>query len=593
MKLILALLVVAMTVSNTTYRKRAYARELHAAAFAPENEIDLGVVLTVVAADPNGKILIPGKPPLRVVDERTFGGILDLRPLREKKPEPPAWVGRTREPLRWFCSEQQFPVILHADDDPQGDLVYGSMRGGKTSCIPPWVYLRWIENIHHDLGTKRPEGMVTAPTNTPRLLKLRKELMAAFRPGWFRFRRALNLFEMVDGTQIQLISTHQQSEEEGSRFQGLGLWWCASDEIQDSLRAIDEIATRLSEAPDGRYKWLATATAKDSPAWREWRDQTERAKVDGKPLWKRRTLLGKDSPFVPAQYWQQLRASLSDREAKRRLDAVDLPPERATYPTWSHEHNLIDVPEVGWRDVTTEVLRASGDNLALLVGNDPGTLCDVSEVLKAFERPLLKSEIEMRRNLGIPRHDWVVVDEVTTEESETEEHVESLLELVRGRYRCNLIPARGAQPLGPQILVRCDPSADRSVYTVFRGRRIRIKPAEYSDDQKTHGRIPLKASIEVICRLLHQRSLGIRRLFVARDERGRPRAPKLVHALETAEKDLAGKPDAQRKGKRDVSHWPAALRYALWKLERPRLVDIDEAAEADRRGVSGIELEEV
>jgi hypothetical protein len=43
-----------------------------------------------------------------------------------------------------------------------------------------------------------------------------------------------------------------------------------------------------------------------------------------------------------------------------------------------------------------------------------------------------------------------------------------------------------------------------------------------------------------------------------------------VEALEMSERDEAGKAEAQKKGASDLSHWPAALRYALWPYERVR-----------------------
>jgi hypothetical protein len=62
-----------------------------------------------------------------------------------------------------------------------------------------------------------------------------------------------------------------------------------------------------------------------------------------------------------------------------------------------------------------------------------------------------------------------------------------------------------------------------------------------------------------------------RRLFVAVGEDKQPScAPMLIKTIEQSELDLLGKPETQRKGKGDLSHPGAALRYALWNLERPR-----------------------
>lgn len=67
---------------------------------------------------------------------------------------------------------------------------------------------------------------------------------------------------------------------------------------------------------------------------------------------------------------------------------------------------------------------------------------------------------------------------------------------------------------------------------------------------------------------------GLSRLFVAVDERKRPCAPLLVESLELSERDEAGKAETQKKSNKgpggDLSDFPAALRYALWQVERIR-----------------------
>jgi hypothetical protein len=79
--------------------------------------------------------------------------------------------------------------------------------------------------------------------------------------------------------------------------------------------------------------------------------------------------------------------------------------------------------------------------------------------------------------------------------------------------------------------------------------------------------VPKEAGIEMVSRLFCNAN-GKRRLFIATNDRGAPVAPKLVHAIELSERDLEGKAETQKKGKADLSHWTAALRYALHPLER-------------------------
>jgi hypothetical protein len=130
---------------------------------------------------------------------------------------------------------------------------------------------------------------------------------------------------------------------------------------------------------------------------------------------------------------------------------------------------------------------------------------------------------------------------------------------------------------GSQMLVRADPYSDsgedqpdRSVYTIWRNRQVVIYPAAYKQGATTPSRIKKEAGIDLVNTLLCN-ALGQRRLFVACDEHRQPCAPKLVEAFEMAERDEANRAEADKKDERDRSHWPAALRYALWQVERPRL----------------------
>jgi hypothetical protein len=257
-----------------------------------------------------------------------------------------------------------------------------------------------------------------------------------------------------------------------------------------------------------------------------------------------------------------MRQSMSPREFARRVLAQDVGPERMTYPTWDREHNLLRVPDIGWPDVTSAVLAPWGSNFGALVGHDPGSLFDVSLILKAYGSPL--------------RPLWVVVGEVTTEQTTTEQHVAELLKVARGDFGLNVLDRHG-KPATACMLVRADPYGNndskphRSCYTIFRNAGIVIHPAAYSEEGDKPGRVPKNEGIEVVCSLLCN-AADERRLFVARDERGLPVAPRLVKALESSERDLAGKAETQRKDEHDQSHWPAALRYALWAVERPRLM---------------------
>src|SRR5690606_4173756 len=119
----------------------------------------------------------------------------------------------------------------------------------------------------------------------------------------------------------------------------------------------------------------------------------------------------------------------------------------------------------------------------------------------------------------------------------------------------------------------------RSVYTVFRNAGLLILPAAMSskNGQSKVARVPKEAGINVVRGLLCDKD-DRRRLYVACDDRRRPLAPRLVESLELSEKEpTSGEAEVKRKGKPDLSHWTAALRYALWQLERPRFGQYSEA----------------
>ena len=529
--------------------------------------VDFGVELRVVRQDlERGQQLLDGKPPVVVLRTIPLGGMVDT------KADPPQIVGPSRNPQVWYCSEDQEPLILHEDELPLGLLVYGSEGAGKTTCLAMWHFVRVLEHI----GEAR-EGGQTAPTE-PRLEMVRAEMRKLYRPEWYRYRASEDVFVFADGggrgdevsTRIRLVSTHKQSAAEGSRVQGFNWSWCGRDEAQDQVDAHEDIESRGRAARDGKYRQLATATAKDNPRWRAFRDQLLSSVVKGEPLWQKHTLLITRSPFITKEFIEAKAASMSPREYARRMEARDVPPERVLYNAWDHDANLRPVPPNAV-DVTKEILAPwapAHQGLSVLVGHDPGNLFDVSILLKAYRLPRFRTVL------------WWIVGEVTTEQSTTEAHCETLLAQLAERFNCNL-RGRGGGVAGDRALVRADPYGntgtddkrpDRTVYTVFREHGLIIHPAAYvaSTGKVKVGRVPKEGRIDMMQTLFCAQS-GVRRLFVACDERKRPAAPRFVEAVETCERDEIGRAETQRKDRRDPSHWPAAGGYALWAIEKPKL----------------------
>lgn len=549
---VLALLLGGPVRSDLTWQKRQQEKTLREVVADPMRFVDIGAVLHVVVADPTGQELIGGAPKLRILRTHRFGGMLDTRA------NPPRITGPSRAPVTWYCSEDQEPVILHADTEPLGQLVYGSEGAGKTMAACLWLYLRWLEV----LGERR-EGGVTAPT-TPRITTVRNELFKLWPSSWYTHRVAEDLLVMADGSRIRLVSTHQQSAADGSRIQGFNWSFCVRDEGQDQIAAHADIESRGRSARDGKYKQLITATAKDESSWRTLRDS-----LAASGLWLRRTMLGVRSPFVAPTFWEAKRKTMTAREFARRVEAQDVGPERMLYHTWDRAKNLRVIPSTAL-DVTSQVLRPWADNATVLVGHDPGKLWHVSLFLKAYA---------VR---GEPGFSWYVVGEESTRQATIEQHVTNVVTRARNDWGVNLLN-RHDRPVdgGATMLVRADPysessasdtSPDRGVYVTWRRAGAVIHPAAYvANATKLHvGRIPKEGGIDMVCRLFCSAG-ATRRLYVACDDARTPSALKLVESIESMERDEAGRAEMERKDVYDRSHWTAALRYGLWAIERPRM----------------------
>jgi len=476
----------------------------------------MGVRCHEVRQHPDGAEVIPGMARVSSVAVHEYGGLLDTRTRK--------WVGPSESPAIWYASEAQWARI--ADDGPPKQLVYGAMGAGKTRVLAPWLVLRALEFTGYEV-----ELGGTAPT-TERLSMLVEALTDIMPSSWF--------------VRIRLISTTPRSAALGSPVQGWSWAASASDEIQDSLSANADIEARGRRAPDGIYRRFCTATAKDSPAWREARDRFRTS-----PNWSIHRLEGYSNAFVHTRYWESLKEEYDERTYRRLVLAQDVGPERAVYPAWLRDENIRPVPQVGAKDITKVVVHR-----AALLGHDPGQLYDVSLVLKCYD---VRGE-----------RLWFVVDEITTKQTTAEEHVTSVTRRLRERW-----DLEHDEEDSDRVLVRCDPygdsdqRTDKSVYTVWRNAGYKILSAAYNAKGQGKGRVPKDAGIEMVNRLLCAAS-GTRRLFVACDEKGKVAAPRLVEALEMSERDEAGKAETQKKGEGDLSHWCAALRYALWPYERVR-----------------------
>lgn len=539
--------------SDLAWEKRRQVKRIN--ELTKVDQVDMGVVLRVVVQDPNGAEFVPGKPLLRVVREHRRGGMVSINK------DGARICGPSKNPAAWYCSEDQEPLILHGPELPDRLLVYGSEGAGKTTAQVMWAFLRVLEL----LGGDREIGM-TAPTSE-RTTMIRDELEKWWRPEWYRWHANDKCFYTPVGVTLRLKSTVQRSAAGGRPIQGYNWSAAGSDEIQDSLDAADDIAARLRDAPNGKGKQFATCTAKDHPDFRAWRDRQLSAESKGRKLWHKAVLLATRSPFMWPEFIEEKRATYTLREFQRRLEAMDVPPERQLYYSWAHDFNIRPVPLVGARDVTTRELSPWTPNASVLVGFDPGKRKNVSLFLKAYQ-------VADQREPW-----WFVVDEITTEQQTMEAHATAVIDRLRSRWGVHQLDRKGRpDPDSATALVRADPCTtngrdeehpDLTVYRIWQQRGLDIRPAAYKPGTNVRANVPKEAGINMLNSLFCSAD-GRRRLYVACDDRNKPAAPDLVRAVETAQRDVAERAETERKDDRDVSHWPAALRYALWAVEKTR-----------------------
>lgn len=572
-RLLVALAVLLVGVgllSNTTYRKRKQQRailegrtEEYIAETTIVRYVDFGIRLVVVVHDPDGLELVDGAPLMRVLREHQFGGLVDLeaeieitdRKGRAKLVKRPCFVGRSENPVTWYCSEDQEAILLHDDPTKPAQLVYGSEGAGKTRVI---AMFHAFQVLAH-LGEKR-EGGATSPTEA-RLEALVDEMLVLYPPSWYSYKKAKKLFRFVEGSRVRMKSTHRSSKSAGSPLQSYNWSWASGDEEQDSVKEHDNVTARLRKAKGGAKKAprVATATAKDDGEWRTLRD-----KLDASGLWHRRTLLGTRSPFIDPDHWEAMKLSMSPREYQRRVLAMDVGPELAVYYAWLRERNLRRIPDIGAIDVTAQLLQPyssymrPGARFTLGAGHDPGVIYNTTEVARLMV-------IEW-----VPT--WVVVGELQTKQTTAIQHAKLFREYVQDTFHIE-------QPDTSKIATFIDPHGKgeaqtdyQTVYGAFQAVGMDVfNPAPLT------GKIKRSARVEMKNRLLGGTAAdpGVARMVVAQSSRGEAAAPKLVEAYEQLVK-RPGEDDPEgfrRKDEADKTHGPAAMSYLLWPFEQQSITE--------------------
>ena len=502
--------------------------------------IDYGAELRIVRPDPNGYEPIPGMSKVRTLGTHTFGGMWDMRRR--------AFVGASRNPVIWYASPEQARLVLH-EDLPLKVICLSAEGAGKTrGVLATWLAIQCLK-----FAGQSVEGGCTAPSG-PRLETLKMALTETMPPHWFSYHAHQKLFKLHCGPRLRLLSAIGHSGEAGSPIQGWDWAFAGGDELQDHVSSNADIEARGRRAPGGQYKRMNTVTFKDLSTFRTFLDKWE-----ANPLCAVVRLPGRTNPFVSPQHWENMKLVLSEREYKRRVLAEPTAAENATYYTYDRATNLRRIPRDAVDITATLMRRHFGGDYHLLCGHDPGTLRDVTIMMRAYLVP------------GSQLPHWWVVGELVTKATTTDEHIFKL------RRRLAEMGVHGNQFPPKTPIIFADPSsgnesADRphvSVYRQFKAAGFEIRSAAPTSPKF----VPQEARIEMIASLLRN-AAGKSRLFIDIDERGNPVAPNLVRALEHSERDDQGRAEQERKSKRykdtDYSDCPAALGYGLWRIERAK-----------------------
>jgi hypothetical protein len=546
-------LVAVSVLTSAAFRRRQIMRDVEQDNGSTGRYVDIGVTLRVVRADPGGSVLIPDARTMSVLREYHFGGILDTAAV------PPRIVpgpdGISKAPQIWHCSEDQERLVLHRDDEPIGKLALGGMGAGKTTAGVIWLYLRWLEN----LGTRLEIG-ITAPTET-RLSLVFNELFRMWPSSWWRFNSENKIATLADGFRLRGVSTHRQSQSQGSRVQAFNWIGLLADELQDSIEEFVHMMARLRSKADGKAKRIATATAKDFPEWR-----TLKGTMLDSGDWMHHSLLGPNSPFVHPDHWQRMQRSMTERDYRRLVLAEDLPSESRLYHTFDRKQNVRAVPFGARRITSIAIGRKTGDRMHdKLVGHDPGAAKAATVWLDAYE---LTPAIARQHGLLPNELLWWVRGELFTLHATVEQHALQAIKKTRDEFGCNIRPDGERAHVRTQPLGSAEDKPDLSTLATWKRIGFDIRVAQYAKNGQGIGQIKKESRIGVVNTLWCD-ATGRRRLFIECDDRGAAKAPLLLSAIETMERDDKGRAERDEKDVRhDKSDLPAALGYALWPFEK-------------------------
>lgn len=424
-------------------------------------------------------------------------------------------------------------------------VMVGATGSGKTEAM---VRRRWLLCLENP-NTKRG---LTAPTNSQRRTVWDKFLEFGKARGWVDedgASESKKQIRTVNGCTVDVLATQRQSKDKGHPTQGKDWDDCGADEsssMDDSAHV--DLWDRGRNSPS--YGVDEATSLDDYPSFLM-RLESYKAQPEHYCIIK---CFGDDNPWTPRAFLEAKIAEYGGRDsrlAKRRIFLEDIPPDRLVYPRFVLATHVKRVPKEA-KDITERVTReVLGTSYQYVMGQDFGVLTTVTVVLKCFELP------------G-KRRAWWVLDEITSRNEYSDRHAR----LIKSRY-----------PDPEDYVVIADPhfntreGSDKSDYTMFRNEGLTIMRAA-GDTAVAKKHITVKHRIAMVNGLFDD-GKAQPSLYLDADGDMRPKCRELAKAFLSLQYNDQGKPEPERKDHYDMTHWPDALGYGLYRFERFRGGDVE------------------
>jgi hypothetical protein len=465
----------------------------------------------------------PGVPVPAEILPTIYGGIYDTVDRRYVAP------ALEQDIAEIAVHEGQLPLVLFEERGVARCLALGPPGGGKTMA---GVCLSLRKGL---LNPNRVGGLIGA-TDQRRRIIWRKLLDVAQPLGWIDdISESKREIRLVNGFTYQVLAARKASKAQGNPLQGRDWIFAFIDESQN----IDEDAQIEIDAR-GRnvgldYCVYETATNAPIP---EFRERLELYK--SQPKTHRIIRYDKDAnPWVDPQFYDRMRALMSEREYRERILVEEVTPEMLVYPRFKYADHVRRVP-LNAQDITSLVVaeKYRREGCEWVVAQDFGQLVTTSIFLKAYRLPGVRDRV------------WFAHKEITSWNEASDLHARRILQ----------------EHDAESIIVVADPhfntkESDKADYSLFQKEGIDIRAA-------THGKIAKKHRVSMMNALLRDAD-GVIRFGIVADEHGRASCKYLARSFMSLQY-VNGDPEGMKKDYRDISHWTAAVGYGVYPWERVR-----------------------